>query len=51
MVAAAQAEEKERQHVKEELTELCRVLGLFPMLEECSSQSQQHVRPPVFHVM
>lgn len=42
VVAAAQAEEKERQHVKEELTELCRVLGLFPMLEECSSQSQQH---------
>lgn len=45
MVAAAQAEEKERQQLQEEITELeKRVSTVIPTLEESPDPSKQQVR-------
>lgn len=45
MVAAAQAEEKERQHVQEEIEEVEKhMFAILPLLETCSNPHQQQVR-------
>lgn len=45
MVAAAKAEEKERERVQEEIGEVAQhMLALLPLLEDCSNPSRQQVR-------
>ena len=45
VVAAAQAEEKEREHVQDEIEEVEKhVFAILPKLEGCSNPNQQQVR-------